>query len=65
VIPSPYLAPEIAHQRHRDMLADAERQTLVAQAKTTRSTPRRPRPIARRLRQAVAAAARLTAARQA
>jgi hypothetical protein len=65
VIPNPYIAPEIAHQRHRDMLADAARQTLATQAKTMRATPCQPRPIGRRLRQALAAAARLAAARQA
>jgi hypothetical protein len=65
MITNPHIAGQIAHERQRDMLAAAERQSQIAQAKAAPSTPRQVRPVARRLRQALGAAARLAVPRQA
>lgn len=65
MITNHHMATQIAHARQRDMLADAERQSLIAQARAVRSAPRPARPVARRLRQALAAATRLAVSRQA
>jgi hypothetical protein len=65
MITNPYIATQIAHERQREMLTDAERHSLAAQAKAMGSAPRQRRPVARRLRRALTAAARLAAPRQA
>jgi hypothetical protein len=64
MITSDHIAALIAHERQHARLADAERQSLIAQAKAVRSAPRPARPVARQLRQALAAAVRLAVSRQ-
>ena len=61
MIPHPDIAAQIAHDRQREMLADAERHNLAAQAKAARSAPRPARTAALRLRQHLAAAIRRAA----
>ena len=60
----PHTAPQTAHDRQREIRGNARRQSLIAQATAAHRPPRQARPVARRLRQALASAIRLAAPRQ-
>jgi hypothetical protein len=65
MITNPHIAAQITHERQRDLLADAQQERLIAQAKAVSSAPRQARPVARRLCQLLGAAVRLAVPRQA
>jgi hypothetical protein len=64
MIPHPDTNAQIAHDRQREILAGAQRQSLITQAKATPSTPPETRTVARRLRQALTSVIRHAAPRQ-